>query len=280
MPKYLTAPIIHEGKEIQFYLILNWISSKTRGANTQALDEMGFKYVRDVSRLPKNGGVYITGYDANIEELQNLKHKNVPILERPCPWVRQLRIQISGMNSSTHQCVMMLDEAHMVYECYQSIIPEDAILVNHENYETCIRKYKNDKPIDLKVYATFRKKDAQRLIKHINDAYPHPDNILNGYKKTICNWSNQGLIEEISAECKKRRLTEVWVICSSDGDRSTISIINEILENDANPLIIKKASDVPDEISADARIGVLLAPIPLSTKTKQITNLIKQRFLQ
>lgn len=280
MPKYLKVPVEHNGEKVQYYLILNWISSKTRGANTKALDEKGFRYVRDVSGLPMDGGIYVTGYDANIEELRDLKKKNVPIIERPCPWIRQLRNQIEKMNSKTHQCVLMIDREHMVYECYQSIIPKDVIVVDNENYVSRIGKEKNDKPIDLKVYATFRKKDAKRIISFINEAYPHSGNILNGYKKTICNWSKQGLIEEISEECKKRFLTEVWVICSSDGDRSTISIINEILENDAQPVIIRNASDIPKEISPDARIGVLFAPIPLSTETKIIKKLIKKRFVQ
>lgn len=278
MIKFLTAPVDYEGKQVIFYLILDWISSKTRGANTQALDEGGINYVQSVSELPEGGGVYITGYDSDIQTLEELKKKNVPLIERPCPWVRQLRNQLERMNKDTHQCVMMIDPEHMVFECYRSIIPDDVIVVSNENFKTQLKKHRNQKPIDLKVYATFRKKDAERLVAYINETYPHPDNLLNGYKKTLCNWSSQGLIEEISSQCQNRNLNEIWIICSSEGDRSTISIINEILENNAKPIIIKKHADVPDEIAADARVGVLFAPIPLSSKTRSIKELITQRF--
>ncbi len=128
------------------------------------------------------------------------------------------------------------------------------------------------------VYATFRKKDAEDVIDYINKNFPHDSNILYGYRKTLCNWIRQGLLEEIQSEVPHRKLGEVWVICSSEGDRSTKSILKEISEAGATALIIKDIKDVPERVSDGARVGVLFAPIPLSTKVKSIKNTIRERY--
>ncbi len=278
IPKYLHQAIDYNGKKTKFYLILKWIKNDTRGANLKALDEMGLNYVETVEQLPEGAGIYVTGYDADVVELEKAREKGIPIIERPCPWVRQLRTQLTEANPDSHQCVIMIDNDHMVYDCYKSLFPKDTIIIQPGDYEEEIRKHKNKKPINFMVYATFRKKDAERVVDYINDNFHHPDNILDGYRKTLCNWSRQGLLEEINAEVPGQKLGEVWVICSSEGDRSTISILKEIKESGANPLIIKDIKDVPEKVDDNSRIGVLFAPIPLSTKVKSIKNTIRERY--
>jgi 4-hydroxy-3-methylbut-2-enyl diphosphate reductase IspH len=278
IPKYLREVIDYNGTKIKFYLILKWIMSNTRGANLKALDEMGLNYVETIEHLPKGAGIYITGYDADVQELEQVRKAGVPIIERPCPWVRQLRTQIMETNSDSHQCIIMIDKDHMVYDCYKSIFPMDTIIVEIDNYKEEIKIHKNEKPVHFLVYATFRKKDAERVIDYINRNFNHPDNILDGYHRTLCNWTRQGLLEEINCEIASRNLQEIWVICSSEGDRSTISILEEVRESGAKPIIIKDSNDIPEKIDDDLRFGVLFAPIPLSTKVKKIKSTIKERF--
>lgn len=278
IPRYLYEPVEYQGEKTKFYLILKWIKNGVRGINFKALDEFGVNYVATLDQLPKGAGIYVTGYDADIEELAAAKARRVPVIERPCPWVRKLRTQMLASNPDSHQVVVMIDKDHMVYDCYKSIFPKDAIVVTPENYQTEIITYKNEKPVAFMVYATFRKKDAELVAEYINRRFGHPDNILDGYHKTLCTWTRQGLLEEIGAETKARSLGEIWVICSSEGDRSTISILNEIREAGAHARIIKDDGDIPEKVVGDSRIGVLLAPIPLARKIRAIKKSIEERF--
>jgi 4-hydroxy-3-methylbut-2-enyl diphosphate reductase IspH len=278
IPKYLNDPVDFNGNKVKFYLILKWIKNNKRGTNMNALKEIGVNYVESIEQLPEEAGIYVTGYDADIEELEKAKKSGIPIIERPCPWVRQLRDQIMDVNADTHQCIIMIDTDHMVYDCYKSAMPEDTIVVDPNNYKTKISEKKNKKPINLLVYATFRKQDAERVIDYIKSNYDHQDNILHSYQKTLCCWTKQGLLEEVEIEVRNQNLEQIWVICSSEHDRSTISILSQIKEAGAKPVIIKEINDIPDKIDGNLRIGVLFAPIPLSTNAKNIKNKIRERF--
>ncbi len=276
MPKYLYEPVDFEGNKVKFYLILDWMMTNTRGVNTKLLDELTANYVKTVDDLPKNAGVYITGYDGNIKELKKLQENNIPIIDSACPWVRELKRQLFSVNSNTHQCVLMIDEGHIVYECYKSIFPKDIIIVQPDNYEARINQHANGNPFHLLVYAVHRMKDAQRISDFIEANYKNNKNILDGYKKTICCWSKQGLIEEIEKVGKKKRLDEVWVVCNSTGDRSTMSIISELNECGLKYLIIKNKHDIPIDLTNLNRIGVLVAPIPLSEEGRNCIYTIRE----
>jgi 4-hydroxy-3-methylbut-2-enyl diphosphate reductase IspH len=278
IPKYLFKPIDYNGKKTKFYVVLDWIVKKNRGANLKWIDEIGVNYVEKYSDLPENSGIYITGYDADIQEVEDAKKKGIPIIDHACPWVSQLRKQLLNINHNTHQCILMIDEGHMVYECFKSAFPKDIIIVQHNNYKEKLKVFKNKKPSYLLVYTVFRKKDAENISKFIEKEYPHPDNILNNYKKTLCVWTKQGLFEELEEHLPEKKLDEVWIICSSDKDRSTMSIINEVNEHGAKPVIIKEKEDIPMTVKENNRIGILNAPIPIPKKIRELKNFIKDRF--
>lgn len=278
IPKYLHDPIEFEGKKIKFHIILKWVFGNVKGVNLEWLKETNINYVNTIDELPKGAGIYTGGYDADLLELEEAKKRGIPLFERPCPWIRQIREQLLVLDSNKFQCVFMIDAGHMVYNCYQSVFPDDIIIVNPENYKEEIIKNKNKKPISLIVYSVFRKKDIERVTEFINNNFPHPENRFDGYRKTLCIWTKQGLLEEIEEEVKTRELDEIWVICSSEHDRSTISILNEIKDSGAKPVIIKAYEDINNINSNGLRVGVLQAPIPLPKRIQNIVNILKKEY--
>jgi 4-hydroxy-3-methylbut-2-enyl diphosphate reductase IspH len=278
-PKYLYGPVDHEGRSVRFHVILDWVMRENRGANAQWVKEIGGNVVQSARDLPEGDGVFITGYDCDIQERRDLERRGVPIVDRACPWVKEFRDQLLALDSSTHQAVVMIDEGHMVYQCYRSIIPRDAILVQPEDYRERIDRERDPgRALRLIVYTVYRRKDAENVIAHIREFHGHPLNILDGYEKTLCVWTKQGLFEEMAAVIPAERLTEVWIICSSDADRSTRSIINEVADRGALPRVIREESEIPDSPPDDARIGVLMAPIPMPKKALAIKETIRKRF--
>jgi 4-hydroxy-3-methylbut-2-enyl diphosphate reductase IspH len=267
----------YNGK-IKFYLILDWVYGKTRGANLEWLDEVGINYVKSIKELPENSGIYITGYDSNIEEVDNAVRNNIPIIDHACPWVRNIKNQLIEANQQSYQIVMLIDKEHMVYNCYKSLFPDDIIVVNPENYVDEISRNYNNKPVYFISYSVFRIKESERISEYIRLNYNHAENKLDGYLKTACCWVKQGLLEEISEIVKKHKINMIWVICSSTGDRSTISVLNEINESGIDYMPIKNIEDIPSEIDQGKRIGVLVAPIPVSKKIKNIVNIIKEKY--
>lgn len=277
-PKYLREPIDYNGKKIKFYAILNWVSGSGRGIKPKWAVERNLNIVNTIYDLPEGAGIYTTGYDANLEELEIAYNKGIPIIERPCISMRDLRDKLLNLNPKTHQLIFMIDEGHIIHECYKSKLPDDVIIVQEFNFEEILIKHKIKKPIYLLVYPAFRVKDALRLIKFINENYPHPDNYLNSYITTRCLWSKQGLLEEIEEKVKTEKLDEIWIICSSEIDRSAQSVINEVKESGAKYLIIKNEKDIPKSVESGKNIGVLRTPIPLTKSVEGIILKIKEKF--
>lgn len=270
----------------KFYAILDWVQKKKdkslnsevlKGVNPKWVNEIGGNVVQSFKDLPENAGIYITGYDSNLIEIEKAKKKNITIIDNACPWVRRIKDQILDVNTNTHQCAILIDKDHVVYECYKSILPKNTIILSVENYKDEIDNNFIGKPIYLIVYSVFRKKESERIKKYILKKCPGKKHILDGYKKTLCCWTNQGILEEIEESIKIEKLDEIWVICSSENDRSTKSILNEIIENGVEPVILKKEKDIPVKIN-NKKIGVLLAPVPVSSEIKNIINKIKIQY--
>jgi len=278
-PKYLTKPVDYNGEKIKFYAIANWVLRDNKGANLEWANELKLNYVQSINDLPEGAGIYITGYDSDIEEYNYIKKKGIPLIDNPCPWIRELRNQLLNVNIKTHQIILMIIKGHMVYDCFKTVFPDDIIIIEPHNFKEEITKKKNNKPVHLLVYAAFRQKDVEKVINFINLNYPNKNNNLDGYKKTLCMWTKQGLFEEIEEKVIEKKLDEIWIICSSERDTSTTSIIREVNDNDVKPVIIKNETDIPKSINDNLNIGVLIAGIPLSTRVKNFINIIKKRFL-
>jgi hypothetical protein len=122
-PKYIFDPIEYEGKKVKFYVILDWVFRKNRGANMEWIKELGGNFVQSFKDLPEGAGIYITGYDSDIHELKQAEKRGIPIIDRACPWVRQFKKQIQDINRQTEQAVIMIDKGHMVYDCYKVASP-------------------------------------------------------------------------------------------------------------------------------------------------------------
>jgi 4-hydroxy-3-methylbut-2-enyl diphosphate reductase IspH len=277
--KYLFGPVEWEGRQVKFYVILDWVMRTDRGANLEWVKEFGGNVVPSVEDLPLEAGVFITGYDCDLEERRELEARGIPIIDRACPWVKEFRDQLLSLDQTTHQAVVMIDQGHMVRECYRSIIPTDAILVGHNDFVERIRTAKDPRrALKLIVYTVFRPQDAERASDFIRKEYPHPANDLDGYKRSLCVWTKQGLLEEMREAIPRERLKSVWIICSSDVDRSTRSLINQATDCGAEPLILRSAADIPVQVADGDRIGVLMAPIPMPRAALALKEEIRRRF--
>ncbi len=277
-PKYLKDPIEYNGKKIKFYVILDWVIKKDKGVDIKWVNESKLNYVNSLDDLPENSGIYITGYDADLSDLEKAKKKGIPIIENPCPWIKQLKKQLLNVNQKTHQCVFLLDKGHMIYDSYKYIFNKDIIIINEKNYKEEIKKNRNKKPVHLISYATFRKKDVLNVINFINEIYPDPNNIIEGYKKTLCQWTKKGLFEEIQKVKNDNIINKIWIICSSVSNRSTMSIINEVRDYNIVPFIIKKIEDLPESIEAEDRIGIIMSPIPMQKREQNIREYIANTY--
>lgn len=278
LPKYLCGPVDFNGKKITFYGILDWAVKKNKGVNLEWTKEIPFNYVRTIAELPPGAGIFNSAYDADIEQLNEVKKRKIPLIDKPCPWIRNLRNQIMNINPDTHQCVLLLDKGHMVECNFESIFPVDIILITECNFKKEFALRRNGKPIHLLCYTVFREKDVLRVIDYINQHYHHSDNILNGYKKTLCAWTKQGLIEEIQTAISEEKLDTIWIICSSELDRSTKSIINEVTEHNVQATCIKSKEDIRIDYSSHKRIGILITPIPLPQKAFELKHYIKEKI--
>lgn len=251
----------------------------SRGVSKEWLDEIKINYIDTIEELPQGDGIFITGYDCDINDLEEIKRKKIPLIEAPCPWIRVLKKQILSGNPLTHRYVIMIDEDHMVHHCYQSAYPSDTVVVQADNYQQRLEKAAINKPVYLLVYAAHRYKDAEDLATYIHNRFPHKDHILDNYKKTVCHWVQQGLFEEIHEKGRNERLDHLWIVCNSRGDRSTKSIVRSAEELGIKPVIVAQEKDIPQYVSENVRVGVVTAPIPMPhKKRKAILHTIRRQF--
>ncbi len=275
---------MHEGREVRFYAILDWIGGKDAHASPELLRALGLNFVRSVEDLPEGAGAYISGYDADVAEVAELRRRGVPIVDHACPWIRRLREQIQA-TPPTHQAVVMLDdgadgrEPHVVYRCYRTIFPPGTIFIDAESFAAKLAAGRDGRPLRLMVYATFRPAEAERVVEHVRREYPHPDHQLGLHGETLCYWTKkQGLLAEIVRVVPERRLDEVWILCLKTGDRSTMSIVSQVAEAGARPRLITAVGDIPEELPADVRVGVLVTPMPTAGLVRVLAQTIADRF--
>lgn len=274
--KYLNNSTVNkEGKIIDYYLNLEWVGSGGMGVNKDFLNLMKIRYVNNIDELPEGAGLFISSYDGDLLKIKELEKKNIPILyEGICPWATAFKRQLLKVTDS-HQCIILIDESHLLYRNYISIIPQNTIIVNEKNYKEKLKEAIIRKPIYFITYATFRKKEALKIIEYININYPNPDNYF--YIRTLCSWSTQqGLFEEIQDKLNKKELDEMWILCNDDKNRSVKSIINEIEEYTIKTIIISDIADIPKD-TENKNIGIIIAPIPFS-KEKMLLNEIKKAY--
>lgn len=247
-----------------YYVIVNWNSLEGKGIQKEYLKKMKIPYVDSVKDLPKNAGIFISAYDGDPLEIEQLRKKGVPVYEQVCPWIRKLQnIFINPIEN--YQYVFMCEDDHMVAVNYRNIFPLGTILVNRDNYVERMKKIDSNRPIYFVVYAAFRMKDAQRVIDYIKQNYNHPNNIY--CTETICQWAGgkNTIFTEIDEVKKMGEVEEVWLINSSEKNTSVQSIMRELDELRLKYRLIKTIrdiEDIPNEELKNKTIGVLRAPNP------------------
>jgi 4-hydroxy-3-methylbut-2-enyl diphosphate reductase IspH len=241
----------------KYYIIEDWITKN--GEKPKFLSESSYYSVRNIENLPEDAGVFNVAYDGNLEEINLLKKKDVEIIDKICPWMKHLKKELNSVPDD-YLCIMLISESHVTLKNYQSIIPEKTMIIDYNNYKEKLGKIKIAQPIYLLSYPTIRKKELDEIINYIKNKFDNPENIFS--TKSMCCWTKQGLLEEINNAVTEKNLNEIWIICSSKSDRSTISIANEVKEHNIEPIYIKEFEDIPKVKKQNSRIGVLIAPVP------------------
>jgi hypothetical protein len=279
VPKYLYDPIEFNGKMTKFYGVFSWINSEIDGVSREFIDNIKINYVDYIDDLPEGAGVYTSLYEADLVELKKLEDKGVPIIRNTCPWVKNLNRQLLEANFDTHQGVIMLLKGNIIEKRYRYIYKDDFIIVDHYNFKEELRKRKNKKPIQLFVYASFSQKAVVNLINHIDTYYPHHENILNGYKDTLCGLVvEQGIFEEIEEKIKKYKLDEIWIIARESNETTIKTFIYEINEAGSKYMIIKGLEDIPEKVDKNLNVGVVVTPTPLIFNVDEIKENIRAIF--
>jgi 4-hydroxy-3-methylbut-2-enyl diphosphate reductase IspH len=241
---------------------------------------MGLSVVRSIEDLPPDAGVYVSAYDGRLEDLEILEARGTASIHGVCPWVERLRMQLLEIDARTHQAVFLADREGLTFRNYESIIPQGTIVVSPDGYEQEIRTGRDGRPLHFVAYATFRPEDARAITDHIERAFPHPLNRLDGAAKTLCGWTRQGLFEELREAVPAHALDQLWVLCTSSQDRSTSSIFRSASEAGVAARAIKSEDDLPDNLPDHARVGVIVAPLPLPKRTRAALAAIRSRWGQ
>ncbi|MCD8264622.1 MAG: hypothetical protein LUD02_11170 [Tannerellaceae bacterium] len=155
-------------------------------------------YVRTLNDLPQGNDFYIvnTGYDSKVEEEKLLIEKGIKIIQRPCPYVRKIRILLKKADP-IYQYVLLCESNHIIIKNFATIFPSDLILVQMSNYKERILLQANEKPIKFISYVTFLKKHSEEIFQFINENFPGKDHVKID---TQCIWADgkQSPITEIN----------------------------------------------------------------------------------
>lgn len=276
IPKYLSADASQDG--VEHYAVLEWNGTTARSieAIREWFEADGIRYVDRLEDLPEGAGVLIMGYDIPPEKERELAAAGIPHRRINCRWVaKDLREELQRVDAA-HQCVLMIERGHVVDRNYHSLYPPGTILVDVGDYQEQLGAHKDARPAHLIPYATYRDKDVEAVERHIASTYPHPDNIF--FRDSMCSWSTtQGLFDEIREKVRGRALTEVWIVCNHPRNVSVKSLQREIVENGAIAKLISTPAEIPEDARPDARIGVVVAPVPYPRET-EILAAIRARW--
>lgn len=273
VPRYLIDR--NETQQTSYYFILDWNVLHHSDVYRDFLKSSGIRFVETIDDLPEGAGIFAGGYGGDPVALDKARAKGIPMIDKICPWVKFLEQDIRSVPEG-YQCVILIDEFHIVYKNFKSLFPENTLIVNEKNYREKCEGLDRDKPVFLCVYATFRQKDFDN-VKHCIEkklpGLPHKSS-----SRGICSWiTRNSLFDEIGQVIPGRGLSQVWIICNSEYNRSVLTLINEIEDKGAEARLLKHVDDIPLELPESGNIGVLIAPVPFD-KDREILNAIKERF--
>jgi 4-hydroxy-3-methylbut-2-enyl diphosphate reductase IspH len=261
------------GDKARYFINLEWISSDSMGADRNFFEKMKIPYINTADELPPGAGLLLIGYEGDIDKIRELAARGIPMINKSCPFTsHKLKNELQNVKPS-HQMVLLIDKDHVVYRNYRAIIPMDAIIVDPGNYAQELEKNRSGKPLHFITYSTFRPKDIEKIISHIKRHYAHEENIF--FTDSLCFFIKSGLLEEIRV--KANALKQIWLISSPKKNRSLTSILDEIADTEAQPVLIHDVADIPRVQDSAGHFGVILAPMPYS-KEKEILQEIKKLY--
>ena len=262
-PKYL---IKKYEPGINYYANIEWLSSDSVGVDLSVFKKYGVRTINKASELPENSGILLISYEGDIREIEKLKKNGVNILNKSCPWTSYWMKNELKKVKPTHQLIWLIDENHIAFKNYNSLMPSDGIRIDLDDFEDIIASNRVNKPIHFITYCTYRPKDSQKVVDHIKKTYPDKENIY--YTGCHCFFIKSGLFEEINTVSKEKKLDEIWVITGSKKNQSLKSIINEIEDTGLKHRLISNIEDIPDTNGKTCNIGVLRAPMPYSKENE------------
>lgn len=195
-------------------MILDWISNDNGkvGVDLKWFKRLGVPAVASYHDLPP-GNDYIlinTGYDSIVHEEKLLLERGVQIIDKPCPYVRKIRKLFEEIDSR-YQYVLLCEPNHIIIKNYQSLFPEDMILIQMQNYKERILSQSNGKPVKFISYVTFLKKHSGEIFDFINSVFPGLEHVM---VDTQCMWADgkKSPIHEI-ANLPNEKLNGVKYAC-------------------------------------------------------------------
>lgn len=174
----------------QKLMILDWISNDHGkvGVDLKWFKKLGVPSVQTYNDLPSGNNFILinTGYDSIVHEEKLLIERGVEIIDKPCPYVRKIRKLLEDIDLK-YQYVLLCEPNHIIIKNYQSLFPNDMILVQMQNYKEKILLQSNGKPIKFISYVTFLKKHSKEIFDFINLNLPNEENTM---VDTQCMWAD------------------------------------------------------------------------------------------
>ncbi|MCK5507845.1 MAG: hypothetical protein KAI50_04925 [Desulfobacterales bacterium] len=169
-------------------IIVDWISSDSGrvGVDLKWLKSLGVPAVASYHDLPKNGNFAVvnTGYDSIVHEESLLKNRGIEIIDLPCPFIRKVR-KIFEQCDPSYQYVLLCEQNHIIIRNFDTLFPDDMILVQMQNYRTRILQRQNGKPVRLVPYVTFLPCHVDEVFAFIQQNFPDR---CNDKLSTFCMW--------------------------------------------------------------------------------------------
>ena len=272
LEKYLREPNTVDG--IRYYLNLEW-NTTNKEQTRRVMQGLGARFVDNIRELPPGAGIYITAYDGNPHEVEVCRQQQIPLVEGVCPWLKVLKRRLLNPLEG-YQYVFLTRDDHIVKKNYQCIFPEHTLCITLENFQERLQQALPGRPLYFLPYLTMRRSDFERICAYMDIHHPHPENRYDD--ATLCGWVvHQGILEELEQEIRERQLDQVWVICNTLRDTSTMSMIMQVQDCGAEAVVITSLAEIPVMEDAGVRIGCACAPFPFPLAGK-IMEEIRRRY--
>ncbi len=269
-------PMMQEAKrtgEKKVCIIKDWISNDQGhvGIDLDWLASLNVDVVENYKEaLEGNYIVVNSGYDSIANEEAVLREHGIEIIDKPCPFVRKVRTHLEAADPD-YQYVLLCEPNHIIIKNFESLFPEDLIMVQMENYRERIQEHQNGKPICLLPYVTFLPKQVQEIFSFINEEYAERENM---FLNTTCMWvaSKVSPVVEINSLTNEELegIHDALVIASPGSvNKSLISLSITCQDRGLNVIVVSSLEDYINYEKEHEEDTILLvkSPIPNEAET-------------